>query len=365
MFAIGAIAGLLLVAGCGGGDDEPAEPEPLTEQQIIEQSTPSIVNVVGRTEEGKIGGTGFLYETDQGPRVLTNAHVVDGTTALSGEIDGQKYGAQVIASAPCQDLAVLELQSLPPEVSTLTLGESGAIQAADPVVALGFPTTAQRSGSASVTSSTGDVSNANVVGNQISPNLPTFPSLILHSATLNPGNSGGPLLDENGEVIGVNTLSSAGGDIENQFYAISVDHAKTLLPDLEAGTDQVNVGWNLTAGEGRIAGSPYVNVEGIEPGSPAEKAEIFPGDAIQRINNTPVGNVPQVCRILESDGQPGETLEVEELYVSEEGTIEPFTATVKVPDEQTAVAETPTETTTGETTTGETTTSETTTTTGE
>lgn len=374
MFTIGAIAGLLLVAGCGGGDDEGSEETEtaLTPQEVIEQATPSVVKLTGRLGDEKVGGTGILYSTDAGPRVLTNAHVVEGTTALSGELnDGQKYSANVVASAPCQDVAVVELANMPTDVPTLTLGSNADLAAADAVVTLGYPTTAQRGGSASITSTTGDVSNPDVVGNQISPDLPEYPALIQHTATVNPGNSGGPLLNEAGEVVGVNTLSSAGGSgVENQSYAIQMDHVNTLLPDLEAGNDQLNLGWNLAAGEGEVArqylgsfASAYKNsvlVTGVTPGSPAEKAEIAELDGLLKINGSSVENVPQVCKILESAG-PGDTLRVEEAYPTDDG-FQAFTADVKIPEESTTPVAPPEGTTT---TPGETTTSETTTTTGE
>ena len=241
----------------------------------------------------------------------------------------------------------------------MTLGESGGLASADPVVSLGYPITAQRGGSAGVTSTTGDVSNPDVVGNQVSPDLPEYPALIQHTASVNPGNSGGPLLDDSGNVVGINTLGRPAR--QNQSYAISMDHVKGLLPDLEAGNDQLNVGWNIVAGEGEGAKEylgalaplykQSVVVRGVTPGSPAEKADITPLDGILKINGSSVENVPQVCKILESAG-PGDTLRVEEAYPNESFTeFTPFTTDVKIPEESTAPAPTEGETTTSSTTT--------------
>lgn len=369
MFALGAIAGTALIAGCGGGSDEsdePAEPATKDPQTIISEASPAVVKLTGRAGDEKVGGTGVLYETDQGPRVITNAHVVEGTTALSAELtDGGKYTARVVGSAPCQDIAVVELVNAPPDLATMSLGESAGIISADPVVALGYPLTAQRGGSAGITSTTGDVSNADVVGNQISPDLPEYPALIQHTATINPGNSGGPLLDDSGAVVGINTLSSAGTTVENQFYAITIDHVKALLPSLEAGNDQVNLGWNIVSGEGEAAreylgsfASAYKNsvlVVGVAPGSPAEKGDVTELDGLFEINGSSVENVPQVCKILES-ASPGDTLRIEEAYLTESGGFQAFTANVKIPEEQVPISDAPptTETTgTTTTTTGE------------
>jgi S1-C subfamily serine protease len=356
MFAIGAVGGLLLVAGCGGGDDETTT-STLTPQDVIEQATPSVVKLTGRAGDEKVGGSGIVYSTDQGPRVLTNAHVVEGTTALSGELsDGQKYNARVVASAPCQDVAVVELVNAPTDLAPLTLGDSDSVGAADAMVSLGYPSTAQRHGSAGITSTTGDVSNPDVVGNQISPDLPEYPALIQHTATLNPGNSGGPLIDDTGEVVGVNTLSGAGGGSENQFYAISINQVETLLPGLEAGNDQLNLGWNIVAGEGPTSksilhnlSSAYRNsvlVLGVTPGSPAEKADVAALDGMVKINNSSVENVPQVCKILES-ASPGDTLRIEEAYPKNGNFFNfvPYTANVKIPEDQAPIGEAPEATT--------------------
>ncbi len=320
---VGALAGGLLIVGCGG-DEETTTSTALTQQQIIEQATPAVVRISGRTDESqqllygdtKFSGTGVVYKADDGAtRILTNAHVIEGQTGLTAEFsDGTKSSLRVLGSAPCQDVAVLEMVNPPAEVATMSLGESGGVAVADPVIAMGFPSSVERSGTATVTSPQGTIVNADVQGTQVSPDLPTYPALIEHSATLNPGHSGGPLLDEQGLVVGLNTLASD----TDQYYAISVDQVKSLLPTLEAGNDQVNLGWSLLAGDGATAQSitdetgldwsGTVMVTGVSPNTPADDAvlassgdpaAVTPGDGIFTINGTKVKNVPQVCKILQ------------------------------------------------------------------
>jgi S1-C subfamily serine protease len=379
--AIGVASAVLV--GCGGGDDEDdggtTEPEVLTSQEIIAKATPATVKLSGRLGDAKVGGTGVLYSTDSGARVLTNAHVVQGLSTIQAEVDGQNVSARRVGTAPCQDLAVLELVNAPSDLVTMPLGDSASVENADSVVALGFPITAQRSGSAAITSTTGEVSNPEVVGNQVSPDLPEYPQLIQHTATVNPGNSGGPLINDAGEVVGINTLSSAGSDVvEGQSYAISIDHVKTILPTLEAGQDQVDLGWNLLPLEltppaelaqdlieqfgisanlaVRVAksivggGDKGLYNLGSEPGSPAAKAQIVQGDLIKEINGSSVKTIPQVCKILES-ASPGQTLQIDGQFVAS-GTVDqlideaPFRVDMKIPDDQVAMTNTPEPTTT-------------------
>ncbi len=384
--AIGVASAVLV--GCGGGDEDDGggttEPVVLTSQEIIAKATPATVKLSGRLGDAKVGGTGVLYSTDAGARVLTNAHVVQGLSTITAEVEGDNVTARRVGTAPCQDLAVLELVNAPPDLVTMPLGESATVESADEVVALGFPITAQRSGSASITSTTGEVSNADVVGNEISPDLPEYPQLIQHTATVNPGNSGGPLINEAGEVVGINTLSSAGSDVvEGQSYAISIDHVKSILPTLEAGQDQVALGWNLLPLEFvppeelavdlieqfgissglavRVANSIVGSGDkglynlGSEPGSPAAKAQIVQGDLIKEINGSSVKTIPQVCKILES-ASPGQTLQIDGQFVAS-GTVDqlidesPFRVEMKIPEDQVAMTSTTPATTSSTTST--------------
>jgi S1-C subfamily serine protease len=357
-----AVAGCVLV-GCGGGGE--SSTTTLSSQDVIAKATPATVKLTGRAGDSRVGGTGIVYSTTAGPRVITNDHVVAGTTALTAEVNDTRYTARILGEAPCSDLAVLELVNAPTDLATLTLGTSNGLQPAESVISMGFPITAQRSGSASVTTTTGTISNPNVVGNQISPDLPEYPALIQHTATVNPGNSGGPLLDDQAQVIGVNTISSAGaGTVENQSYAIAIDRVKPLLPQLEAGNDQVNLGWKIVSGDGpeliqtvgRSTAARYrgtVAVLGVTPGSAADQAKpdsVTTGDALFSINGSDVKTVAQVCKILES-ASPGDTLKVEEAYLNDNSEFVPYTLNITIPENQEAISSTPTSTTTTTSTT--------------
>lgn len=381
MFALGAIAGVLFVAGCGG-DDEPDEPETKDPQTVISESSPGVVEIYGKYNDEPVGGSGFIYDAGPPVRILTNSHVVEGLSSIQVKVGDQlpTVSAQVVAQAPCDDVAVLELPSPPPEITELPLGDSDAVESGAQVVALGYPANFQRYKQQTVSSTEGSVSNPDLVGNQISEDLPTYPALIQHTAALNPGNSGGPLMNDQGEVVGINTLSRSGRGAQGQYYSIDINTVETLLPDLEAGTDRAYVGWaiaplDLVPPVIRIA--DYIDSYGfsvatakanvnfderelnglyvlgdVDSGSPADK-KIFGGDLVTEIDGTSVESVNQVCKILQSKS-PGDSIRVSgigltspEEYTPDYGEAS-FNEDVELPAEQAPATE---PTTTGTTTT--------------
>lgn len=335
MFALGAIAGMSLVAGCGGGSDEPDEPETKDPQTVISEATPGVVSIVGKAGDETYGGSGFIYDAGPPVRILTNAHVVEGLSSVQVKVGDQlpTVAAQVLGQAPCDDIAVLELPTAPPEVTALPLGDSEDLESGAQVVSLGYGENFQKFKQQTATSTEGAVSNADLAGTQVSPDLPTYPELIQHTAALNPGSSGGPLLNDQAEVVGINTLSRTGRSQEN--YSIDMGSVEPLLADLEAGTDRAFVGWAIQPLEfvpPEIRAAHYVgaydvsfalakqfvkfdeqNFKGLyvldtSPGSPADK-KVFTGDLITDLDGTSVQTVSQVCKILQSKS-PGDTLEV-------------------------------------------------------
>jgi S1-C subfamily serine protease len=137
-----------------------------------------------------------------------------------------------------------------------------------------------------------------------------------------------------------------------------------LLESLEAGNDQVNIGWSIVAGDGPTATEAGLDDEyagsvlvlGVTKGSPADTAEpdgVTFGDAIFTLNGSKVRNVPQVCKILES-ASPGDTIDVEEAYIGDSG-FTPYNLTIKIPENQQAMTNTPTTSSTTSSTTSTTT----------
>jgi S1-C subfamily serine protease len=244
--------------------------------------------------------------------VLTNAHVVAGATSLNVAVGGDQISARVRGQAPCEDLAVLELRPVPGSLEQATLGRARGVRPGDRVTALGFPGALESDpGERRLQATEGTISSG-IGAATISPELPRYPALIQHQAPISPGNSGGPLFNDRGEVIGINTLGSTGaGGRQNQNQAISIDRARLLLPDLMADRDSGYVGWDLVPID---AQTDFLFVEGTDADSPADRAGLRFGDAIVEVDNTPVGDIPALCDIVNSK-QPGERLKVAGLEI--------------------------------------------------
>ncbi len=348
--ALGVIALGLLLAGCGGGGKP-------SQQELIKQATPSIVRIEGT--QG--GGTGFVIDAAR-RLVLTNAHVIAGrNAALKAQVGNDTSTTtpvRIVGVAPCDDLAVVKLVDPIPNLKALPLGTKAKISPGDQVTVMGFPGSLQ-SGSgvgqaATVLPNTGTVSQADIQVNTDSsepnfdPDLPAYQSMIVHQAPVNHGDSGGPLLNANGEVIGINTLTNE-GQAQGQYYAIGMRYAERLLGDLEAGRSQAYIGWDLEQLSGEntsslqeqlsaiLAGSAYsgnaahlaevtagylaaspattgMYDSGDQPGTLADEQGLE-GKLVLAINKTPVTSVQDVCSILGS-ANPGQTLHVEELHIA-------------------------------------------------
>jgi S1-C subfamily serine protease len=184
----------------------------------------------GLPQEGDATGSGFVVDKDG--YIVTNAHVVEGADSVDVSFDenGDSIPADVKGVDTDSDVAVLKVD--PSKVKNLTpipLGDSSKAQVGDPVIAIGNPFGYSR------TVTTGIVSG---LQRQIqAPNGFTISNVIQTDASINPGNSGGPLLDANGRVIGINSQIATGGGQGSVGigFAVPINTAKKLLPDLKAG----------------------------------------------------------------------------------------------------------------------------------
>jgi S1-C subfamily serine protease len=317
LLAVVVAAVVVAVLVLGGGDDAP---KTLSTREIVDQNRAATVNIntrgPARNDNGDRvvqtgGGTGVVIDAERG-LVVTNAHVVSGATSLNASVGGDQISARVRGQAPCEDLAVLQLRPVPGSLKSATLGRARGIHAGDRVTALGYPGALESNLTQRKLQATEGTVSSGIAAATISPGLPKYPALIQHQAPISPGNSGGPLFDDKGEVIGINTLASTGeGGRQNQNQAISIDRVRSLLPDLMANRDSGYVGWSLVPIDAR---TDFLFVEGTDAGSPADRAGLRFGDAIVELDNTPVGDVPEVCDIVNSK-EPGDRLKVAGLEI--------------------------------------------------
>jgi S1-C subfamily serine protease len=319
-------------------------PEKLSQPDLVAKVKPSVVHLAGSSGSG----SGVVVDDDRG-LVLTNAHVTAGQQGLRarvGDDPTSETAARLVAAAPCDDLAVVELVNKPADLRAIRLGDSSRVRPGDHVTVLGYPVSfAEQTGDSvldqQVVANDGSVSAVNVVAAP-DPGLPRYVSTIQHQAPVNHGNSGGPLVDDQGRLVGVNSLGN--DDAQGQFYSISVNRVRQLLPDLVAGTSQANLGWELYprrqvdlpaifaedpdfAGQGGAAFGQQVNdrldqegVDGLyvwdaEPGSAAEAGNLGYGDLVTSIDGQPVRKVQDVCDLVLAK-RPGETVRVAGRYLN-------------------------------------------------
>lgn len=237
-------------------------------------------------------GSGFLI----GPEglIVTNAHVVNGGEIFYVRINGDavQYNARLVGISECADLAVLALEANGHMLSLPYLEfETGEVQLRAQVAAFGFPLGADEivrtSGRITAVPQRADTRWASVYG------------VIGHSAKLEPGSSGGPLLDRAGKVIGINYAGSAE---DREYAAIGSASALPILELLRSGQDLYSLGINGEAVEGDGAGDS-IWVVSVKPGSAADQAGLVAGDRIVELADLPVGEYGSMdvyCDIIRS-----------------------------------------------------------------
>ena len=157
VLAVIAATGTVALSACGGDDDKPKD-EPLTSKQVFQRARPATVALTGKLGDSTSGGTGVIIDKAKG-LVVTNAHVVQGLASLKATVlDREEVPAQVVGIAPCQDLAVVKLTTVPAGAGQIRYGSSRRVQNQDEVTALGYPTSlAEDATEQNVVSSNGTV----------------------------------------------------------------------------------------------------------------------------------------------------------------------------------------------------------------
>ena len=301
----------------------PAGREPI--ENVVKRVLPAVVNVTTDLFETRGGGqgvgTGFVVRSDG--VIITNCHVVEQAnkiTVFTSDADPKQFDARVIGSDCLHDLAVLKIDAT--GMPTVSLGSSDDLQLGQRVVALGYALALE--GGPTVTS--GIVSSLNRTITAQDPNCAietcgsnltrTYSNVIQTDAAINHGNSGGPLVNMQGQVVGIN---SAGDDsAENIGFAIAIDSVKQTLIDAEHDplgraaylgvstkdvTSDLAFQLNLTVDKGAY-------VVDTPSDGPAQAAGIRAGDVIVSIDGKDVATAVDVGQILDSL-DPGQRVAVE------------------------------------------------------
>nr|WP_235432938.1 Do family serine endopeptidase [Janthinobacterium sp. KBS0711] len=236
-------------------------------------------------------GSGFIISADG--YVLSNAHVVDGADEVYVTLtDKREFKAKVIGADGSTDVALLKIEGS--NLPRLTIGDSNKIRVGEWVIAIGSPFNLDNTVTAGIISAksrdTGDY-------------LP----LIQSDVAVNPGNSGGPLINMRGEVIGINSqIATLSGAYNGISFAVPIDEAMRVGEQLKKtgkvarGRIGVQIG-ALSKDVAESLGLPNANgaqVSMVEPGGPADKAGIKPGDIILKFNGTTVDRASDLSRLV-------------------------------------------------------------------
>ena len=336
---VGAVTALAVLAGTGqlgGGDttiiretatgvttsmssarDTAAEAESgvpskgLSVAEVVKRKSPAVVSISNETTQGGSLGSGFLI--DAAGHIITNAHVVDSASKTTVTFkDGTEAEGTILGVDTSTDVAVVKIDKVPTGVSPLPLGNSGGLTVGQEVVAIGNPY------GYSGTATTGIVSALERVIK--SPSGFTIQNAIQTDAAINQGNSGGPLFDRDGRVIGINSqIASKNGGNVGIGFAVPIDTVRPIVASIIAsGTAQhawIGIqGRELTPGLAEklgLVGKRGVIVASLDDRGPANDAGMKAadsadaavpkgGDLIVAINGTPITDMADVSKAVAS-----------------------------------------------------------------
>lgn len=306
----------------------PQAAEGLSAGQIYEHVNGGVVQVTTRTPSGSGLGSGFVIDAEG--HVVTNYHVIEGADEIEVSFSNKDtLDATLVGSDPSTDIAVLKVDAGADAFTPLELADSDAVAVGDPVVAIGNPFGLERTVTAGIVSALQRAVRA--------PNGYTIDEVIQTDAAINQGNSGGPLLDSSGRVIGVNSQIETAGDGSSGNvgigFAVPSNTVKTVVADLIADgrVDRAYLGVSLQEIDVELASSfglpasAGVLVQTVQPGSPAAGAGIragseqrvvggvtyvLGGDLIVGVDGQPVATVSELRAGLAAHA-PGDTVELE------------------------------------------------------
>jgi S1-C subfamily serine protease len=274
----------------------------------VKTVAPSVVHIHVRShsESGHSGagsGSGVIFTGDG--FILTNSHVVHNAwqlrVSLAESAGGAELGAQLIGEDPHTDLAVIRLTNVPANLPAATLGDSSTLQPGQLVIAIGNPLGFQATVTAGVVSAVGRTFRSHS-GRMID-------NVIQTDAALNPGNSGGPLVDSRGQVVGINTAVIAMA--QGLCFAVPINTAKFVATQLLAH-GKVSRSYIGVMGQSvpiprrltrfwKLNQSSGILVAGMEDHSPAVKAGLDEGDILISFDNQPIKDIDALHRLLTAD----------------------------------------------------------------
>jgi len=303
----------------------------LSTSQIAARVDPGLVDVVSTDgyQQATSAGTGIVL-TSNG-EILTNNHVIEGATAIkvTDVGNGRTYTATVLGYDASHDIAVLQLQGAS-GLTVASLGDSSSVRAGDNVVALG--NAEGKGGTPSVAAGTVTALNQSITASDdLSGTSEQLTGLIQTDANIQPGDSGGSLVNAYGQVIAIDTAASSAYQFQSQSssgeqaYAIPISEAVSIANQIKAGTTSADVHIGATAflgiqtqpasssgfgsGFGSGTSGSGVTISGTVSGSPAANAGLTAGDEITSLAGQQVASAEDVAHALVSY-HPGDSISV-------------------------------------------------------
>src|ERR671930_905459 len=268
---------------------------------VVERVGPAVVSISAGARPGRgrfaATGTGSGVIVAPDGYAVTNSHVIHGASRLEATLtDGRTLGAMLVGDDPSTDLALIRIHDT--GLPTATLGHSATLRVGQLVVAIGNPYGFQSTVSTGVVSALGR-SFRSTTGRLID-------SVIQTDVALNPGNSGGPLVDSEGRVVGINTAVIAMA--QGLSFAVPIDTAKWVIAELLVG-GRVRRAWLGVAAQTRpvdrslarrfgLPSAHAVEILSVEPESPAARTGLHEGDSIVALGGRPVTTVDDLHRAL-------------------------------------------------------------------
>jgi S1-C subfamily serine protease len=291
----------------GSGDDELLDAYSAALIKAVDRVGPSVAHLSVWSKTGRRrpsgseptgSGSAFVFTHDG--FLLTNSHVVQGAERIRATFaDGSSYDAHLVGSDPDTDLAVLRVHAA--FATAAELGDSRKLRQGQIVIAIGNPLGFASTVTSGIVSALGRTMRSQS-GRPID-------AVIQTDAALNPGNSGGPLVDSHGIVVGVNTAVIAGA--QGICFAVPASTAQLVIPQLIA-EGRVRRAWIGVAGQtiqlsrrrvqlSHLSAASAVLVTDVIPGGPAEIAGLRMRDIILAFDDTPIAGIDDMQRLLGQD----------------------------------------------------------------
>jgi putative serine protease PepD len=327
----GAGAGLVLLTGAGGdtattttvtqatsaATERTSTTGALDPRRLYASTAAGVVDITSRGVTSSAGGgspfggpsqsataTGTGFVVDGKGHIVTAAHVVEGASSISVKFqDGTTRTAKVLGTDEATDVAVLSVDPSGLSLHPLALGSSASLAIGDQVAAIGDPFTYQRSLSTGVVSGLDRTISA--------PNGFTVAHAIQTDAALNPGNSGGPVLDAGGRVIGIVDQIATNGTSQTSSgvgFAVPIDLVKHELSQLEAGKT-IRHAYLGVATSTADSASPGALAQSVTRSGPAADAGLRSGDVVTAIDSTPIHGTNDLVAAIAAH-QPGDHVQL-------------------------------------------------------